>query len=193
MINHNAEEYSVFVIVFELNSFTKVVFVFFFVVDIWIVFIWRARYQLPILTVIFNNSGIYSGFDKEVKYLLESTRFAIFDGDHDSPDYEGEYEDNDNGFHRDRSTTKLWATMSQVSPLQQLLSSRRFSRWKKIQNPLRHNKWPWNRIDGLVPHLNIYNRVQVQFKAFSILWKYVRICFSLHKYNIQRNKKNAYV
>ena len=34
MINHNAEEYSVFVIVFELNSFTKVVFVFFFVVDI---------------------------------------------------------------------------------------------------------------------------------------------------------------
>jgi len=25
-----------------------------------------ARYQLPILTVIFNNSGIYSGFDKEV-------------------------------------------------------------------------------------------------------------------------------
>ena len=143
MINHNAEEYSVFVIVFELNSFTKVVFVFFFVVDIWIVFIWRARYQLPILTVIFNNSGIYSGFDKEVKYLLESTRFAIFDGDHDSPDYEGEYEDNDNGFHRDRSTMKLWATMSLVSPLQQLLSSRRCSRWKKFKIPW-DNKWPWN-------------------------------------------------
>ena len=38
---------------------------------------------------------------------------------------------------------KLWATMSLVSPLQQLLSSRRCSRWKKFKIPW-DNKWPWN-------------------------------------------------
>ena len=36
-----------------------------------------GRYQLPILTVVFNNSGIYSGFDKEVHPQSHNTYLDI--------------------------------------------------------------------------------------------------------------------